>query len=697
MSQHRGLPLRPTLVSGVMTLILLAAGGTGLSAYASSKRALASLWKNLSGQVADAITQRSLRYLEPAVPYMEMTDKLAKDGKIDPDDRMSILEYFKAGLVANPEFTWASYGDETGTYLAAYRTPEGTIHGTWRDQIVDPKDGKTTVWNDFQSDHGGKWTPYRKKHESYDPRLRKWYQDAARTAGKGVWGEPFLFTSRKQPGFIYSRRYMRNGKLHGVWAVQWEVKYLSDYLATINFGSNGRVYIVNKAGLVVGHPDFQVLKTLPNGEQAILKADEHPDPLLRGAWAAWNKKDRSERFAFGDYLGLADEFPDKSGIDWVVLGVVPSADFFGEARRQAMIALFISSLCLLLAVAFGAFLATRVSSALREMSDEMDAIGRFELTDRKLAAQTSLVREVNVMGDAAARMKSSLRAFGKYVPTGLVRELIQSGREAVLGGSKKELTMLFCDIAGFTTISEQLEPDVLVEALAEYFAAASDAVAANGGTVDKFIGDAVMAFWGAPADVEDAPIKACRAALQIQERVHEMSARWLQQGKPRFEVRIGLNTGVALVGNIGSRTRMNYTVMGDAVNLASRLEGLNKAYGTNIMLGETTAAKVKDSMLLRPLDWVAVKGKAHAILVHELLGELGTPLPKEKSAAELHWQALELYRSRKFAEAAARFEEVQVALQTADEASRIMAERCKKYVVEPPPLKWDGTMSMKEK
>ena len=680
-----------------MTLILLAAGGTGLSAYASSRRALASLWQNLSGSVADSITQRSLRYLEPAVPYMGMTDRLAKDRKIDPDDRMAILDYFKAGLTANPEFTWASYGDETGSYLAAYRTPNGEVHGTWRDQATDAKGAKSTLWRDFRAGSDGKWKPYREKRELYDPRLRKWYQDAAKTAGRGVWGEPFLFTSRKQPGFIYSRRYMRDGKLHGVWAVQWEVKYLSDYLANINFGSTGKVYIVNKQGLVVGHPEFQVLKTLPGGEQAILRADEHPDPMLRGAWAAWNKKNRSERFAFGDYLGLADEFPASSGIDWVVMGVVPSADFFGEARRQAMIALFISSLCLLLAVAFGAFLATRVSTALREMSVEMDRIGQFELTDHKLAAQRSIVREVNVMGDAADRMKSSLRSFGKYVPTGLVRELIQSGTEASLGGTKKELTILFCDIAGFTTISEQMEPDVLVEVLAEYFAAASDAVAANGGTVDKFIGDAVMAFWGAPADVEDAPRKACRAAIQIQARVHEMSARWQAQGRPRFEVRIGLNTGVALVGNIGSRTRMNYTVMGDAVNLASRLEGLNKAYGTNIMLGETTAAKVKDTMVLRPLDWVAVKGKAHAILVHELLGEAVALDGKEKRAAELHWRALELYRGRKFVEAAAAFEQVGPAFGAQDEASRLMAERCRKYLDHPPPPAWDGSMSMKEK
>jgi adenylate cyclase len=308
----------------------------------------------------------------------------------------------------------------------------------------------------------------------------------------------------------------------------------------------------------------------------------------------------------------------------------------------------------------------------------------------------SIVREVNVMGAAADRMKNSLRSFGKYVPTRLVQELMQSGREAVLGGHKSELTILFCDIAGFTTLSEQMPPEALVDALAEYFAGASDAVAQNGGTVDKFIGDAVMAFWGAPQAIDDAPARACRAAIAIQKKVQEMSERWTAQGRPRFEVRIGINTGEALVGNIGSHSRMNYTAMGDAVNLASRLEGLNKAYGTKILLGESTAARVKDKMLVRALDWVAVKGKAHADLVHELIGESQGDGPEARAAA-LHWEGLRQYRERQFAAAAETFEKVSAALGGHDEPARVLAERSRHYLDAPPPRDWNGSFAMKEK
>jgi adenylate cyclase len=225
----------------------------------------------------------------------------------------------------------------------------------------------------------------------------------------------------------------------------------------------------------------------------------------------------------------------------------------------------------------------------------------------------------------------------------------------------------------------------------------SDTVREHQGTVDKYIGDAIMAFWGAPRPLQDHAHFACRCALAMRDRLKTMQAEWAKQGRPSVAARIGINTGEAVVGNIGSPERMNYTAMGDAVNLASRLEGLNKSYGTGIVIGESTAALVRDVMVLRPLDFVAVKGKAQAVLVHELLGEQGQVDETERRAAEMHREALEMYRARNFSAAGTRFVEVSVALGRADAASRKLAERCREFIDQPPPPEWNGSYAMLEK
>ena len=688
----KGLPLRPTLVTGVIGLILLAAGAVGLSAYVSSRRVVAGLWREFADEIAANTTQRTLRFLEPAVPTVALEQLLAQEGKLDPSYRMATLEHFHAILLANPTFTWVSYGGADGAYLASYRASPTEVEETLREQTL-----KGTRWRDFKRLPDGSWKTIRDAIQPYDPRPRPWYLAASHSA-HGVWVEPFLFTSHQQPGFIYSAKDVgRDGEQHGVWAVQFEVSYLSEFLSTLHLGQSGRVYVVTRSGLVVGHPKGEVTQTV-DGVKQIARADQHPDPMLSGAWNYLQQAKPGTRvFSFGANLAMTAEFPEESGIDWKVIGVVPKVDYFGDAQRQAYLAALIGALFALIASLFGAIFSNRVSAAMHEISDEMDRIGRFELTERKLADRDSLVREVNAMTAATDRMKASLRSFGKYVPRELVQDLLLSGREARLGGEKLELTTLFSDIAGFTTLSESLAPDELVRELGEYFERMSETVREYQGTVDKYIGDAIMAFWGAPRPFEGHALQACRAALAMRDRLRVMQGQWQREGRPALAARIGINTGVAVVGNIGSPNRMNYTAMGDAVNLASRLEGLNKMYGTDILVGEDTAALVKGAMVLRPIDWVAVKGKAQAVLVHELLGEKGQVEPATLSAVRLHEEALHLYRARNFSEAGTRFLEVSAALGNRDAASRKLAERCREYQQEPPPREWNGSTHMAEK
>jgi len=211
------------------------------------------------------------------------------------------------------------------------------------------------------------------------------------------------------------------------------------------------------------------------------------------------------------------------------------------------------------------------------------------------------------------------QTFSKFVSKSVVDELLKDPSKIKLGGDKKILTVLFSDIRGFTSISERLTPEELVEHLNIYLQSMTDIIIKYYGTLDKYIGDAVMAFWGAPIEMDDHALKACKASLEMMEALQEMNKKWEMENKPTLEIGIGINTGDMIVGNMGSAARMDYTLMGDNVNLGSRLEGTNKFYKTGIIISEFTYQYVKDDVIARELDLIRVKGKALPVKIFELM------------------------------------------------------------------------------
>lgn len=210
--------------------------------------------------------------------------------------------------------------------------------------------------------------------------------------------------------------------------------------------------------------------------------------------------------------------------------------------------------------------------------------------------------------------------FSKFVSKDVVDELLKNPDLIQLGGSRREITVFFSDVRGFTTLSEALSPEELVKLLNEYLSVMTEIIIDYKGTIDKYMGDAIMAFWGAPVDLEDHAYYACVAALSQMKKLHELQSNWKARNLPSIDIGIGLNTGPAVVGNMGSAQRMDYTCMGDTVNLGSRLEGSNKTYTTNIIISEYTYERVKDRVYARELDLVQVKGKTHPVRIYELMG-----------------------------------------------------------------------------
>jgi adenylate cyclase len=284
-----------------------------------------------------------------------------------------------------------------------------------------------------------------------------------------------------------------------------------------------------------------------------------------------------------------------------------------------------------------------------------------------------------------------MRALGKYVPVDLVRTLYASNREPVLGGEVQEVSLLFSDIEGFTTLAERVSPDELARALGSYLEAMTTAIEKTGGTIDKFIGDAVMAVWNAPSPCEEHARRACSAALACIDATTALYATDAWHGLPPLFTRFGVHTGRAMVGHFGAPTRMSYTALGDDVNLAARLEGLCKQYGVAVLVSESVEAIVRGAFETRVVDVVAVKGKTRAVRVYELLGPAGTHGPKV-DAARAYEGAFEMYLRGEFAEASRALGDARD-----DGPARVLESRCAHFLDHPPGPGWDGVYRAKEK
>ncbi|NVB79172.1 MAG: adenylate/guanylate cyclase domain-containing protein [Kofleriaceae bacterium] len=302
---------------------------------------------------------------------------------------------------------------------------------------------------------------------------------------------------------------------------------------------------------------------------------------------------------------------------------------------------------------------------------------------------TVLVLAAATIGGLATegREKAHLRAvFSQYVSKTVVDKVLADPARARLGGERKELTVLFSDIRGFSAFAEGMGPEALASFLGEYLTPMTDLVLESGGTLDKYIGDAVMAIWAAPVDLPDHAARACEVALRMQEALVGLNKKWKAEGKPEVAIGIGINTGPMSVGNMGTHARFDYTVLGDQVNLGARLEALTKEYGVDILVGEATAKAAGPAYVFREVDVVRVKGRAGAAPVFELVGRVGVKVDDRFQAA------LAAYRRREFSVARETFTAL-----AGDATAEIMAKRCAELAAAPPPEDWDGVYEQRSK
>ncbi|QEL13414.1 adenylate/guanylate cyclase domain-containing protein [Limnoglobus roseus] len=707
---------RLTLLMLLGGLVLLTVATIGIFSYLNARSAA----QELSGQVLDQtvlrIDQQVDQLLDQATDQCSLTRQLLDSGQLQTQDVPRLVGYWKAALSTQPETTALFLGlAETGESVGVSRLQKDQL-SVWH----TTKAGAKYQLREYRAeDFPGK--PFKTEPSEYDVRTRPWFQAAA-GKGRGVWTPAYVFlgvgATQGSLGVSYAVPVpAADGKLHAVVMADFDLETLSRYLATLHIGQRGSAFLVEQTEhdeqsdhgdlRVIAHPRSELLILPPKPGQPgrrLSPVDELEDPAVQafihklpvGVMTGGPADAQAIRFqANGEnYLGSFRRIIGEARPPWLVCTYVPEDEVLAYAHRTSRLTFSISIGILGLAILISMFLARQVAHPLEQLAAAAADAGRLRLEPRPPIR--SVVLEVDQLGKASEEMKSGLRSFEKYLPVDLVRGLLDSGQEALLGVEKRELTISFSDIVGFTSIAEAMPGEELVAHLGEYFDRLSRVVLESGGTVDKFIGDAIMAFWGAPTANPRHASAACLSAHRCRQRLRELAPEWEARGRPALRTRFGLNTGEVLVGNIGSPARMNYTVMGDAVNLASRLEGLNKYYGTEVLLSEATYREAKDILVVRPIDLVAVVGQTKAVPIYELL-DLASEAPAAvRELADRYAAAFQAFQGRRWGESMAILTEILKA-HPADAPAMAFLKRCQHYAENPPDAAWDGVNRMTSK
>ncbi|MDX2142461.1 MAG: adenylate/guanylate cyclase domain-containing protein [Rhodospirillaceae bacterium] len=332
---------------------------------------------------------------------------------------------------------------------------------------------------------------------------------------------------------------------------------------------------------------------------------------------------------------------------------------------------------------FSAKLTREVGAAVRQTEDVSHL--RFAADDRR---RRSTTLEIDKLFGALHDMKSGLLAFSKYVPSAVITRVLETGK-AEVGGERRELSLLMTDVTDFTTISEQLEPERVMVVMSEYFDRVVAPILGHHGTLDKYVGDAIFSYWNAPLIQANHAVLCCRAALDARTASKTLAREWAEMGRWPWHTRFGLHTGETVFGNVGAPDRMDFTVIGSSVNLASRIEGMNKHYGTEILVSERLRELADHEFLFRSVDFVLPKGAFDAFEIFELLSDRAQATPEDQAYVFKWQQAYRLYRDREWATALSMFTAL-AAERPDDKVAALYIRRCHGYLAQPPPADWDG-------
>jgi adenylate cyclase len=649
----------------VLTTILLTAAASSLLWWRTAEATSRQLASTINEQIVAAVRKEVSAIVGEARAAHTAIRTLFLQNVLDAREADKREFVFLSQLQSHATISWVAFGWPDGSFFAAHKL--GDDHLEMMEISLTDHPGQRRI--DEYAVIPGDIEFEQRQFVPTDFRVvdQAWFKTGMGAEGP-QWFKVLDHPIGQRPSIAFAGPIDVYQERQGVLAIIIEYTRFAHFLAQLEVGRTGTAFIFDGSGELIAAPDKEADELHPARSQEALL------PLARMVLAQPGDGDRKEAWrrrliSQGEAYEVALTplpFPG-----WSLATVIPEAEFLGPVEttlRRLIIGLAAGAL---LAALLSAMLVRSVIAApLARVVGEIRHVESFELD--RVRHHPSRLAEISSLSGAIAEMAAGLSAFRKFIPADLVRSLLSQGVEAKPGGSIQELTVMFIDVAGFTGLSERMG-DRVVPLLSRYLDAVSEVIDANGGTIDKFIGDAVMAFWGAPTAQQDHAVRCCRAALACRKAIEAAGVND-DQGHP-LQIRIGINSGRMLVGNIGSELRLNYTVIGDAVNVASRLEGASKQYGTHILIGTETARLIRDAFIIREIDSIVVYGRTEGLAVYELVGlaEVGG----ENTAWIASYEAgLSRYRRRDFSGAIIHFEAV-LGERPHDLPASLLLERCK--------------------
>ena len=650
-----------------------------------------------NNKIADSISARlidrfkfetELSVIDQINPTRSLVNSAAAVGSINPQffNKDESWKYLKS-ILSQQETSMSAYaGGQDGSFRQVRRFKAGS------------KIQNVTITEEMK--FGLRWIPKDRSSDSYifindgnvnigtsvattdyDPRTRPWYKEAA-LKNKLVITDPYIFSTTGLPGVTIAAPFFDKKSIAGVVAVDISLETISEFLSSNSISDRSISIIYDSMGIIIASSEKRDTFRLINNKVELNNISSLTTNLPALAIAMRKENEKSQLIlphpeTGEEYIAVFSTMPSNFEKKWNILSITPIDDFKGEFNRNNQIIFYFGILLIVLQIILFYLYARKISRPLEIITETIQGLIEFK-KPIPMNIHTN-IHELSILSVAIQKLASTITAFTSYIPRDLVNDLLSSGKTIEVGGESRYLTILFTDLKDFSSLSEITPTRELLKRVSSYFEVMTLAIKEESGTVDKFIGDAVMAFWGAPLLDERHAYHACVAAIKSKIRMESLNAKLISEGKPPLYVRIGIHSDAVLVGNIGSAERLSYTVMGDGVNIASRLEGINKEYGTQICISHSVFKEAGERLWLRPIDQISVKGRKGELIIYEVVGirdgdEETQATEIQKIVCGLTEKAFGLYLEKRYLEAIAIYQEILDI--TLDSVAKVMIEKC---------------------